>query len=515
MKIGLYLRVSTENQKNNTSLSYQKTLGIDFCKRSNYEYEVFEDVESGGKYNRLEFDKLKEKIKSKELTGIWVYDNDRLSRKMEVGIKISDLIVENDCRLFVGWEEKKIESSGGRFEYMIRSVMSDYERMRIKERMDFGKKKLLLDGGKLGNVGYGFKREGKNVVVNIEEGKIIKDVFKIYNYKVVKSYGNVYDRLKKKYKKPILSISTIGRILRDKKYNGLYEGNLEGEKYKIEFDKIIDDDIWEKTQLKIKKNKGSWRGNEKDCFELKGKVICEGCGNTMWVIKSNQYRYYTCSSKLKTVKEKRKESGVSFECSSKKNLSNKINIDKLEKIIWNSLFQVLHNSEDVKKEYKKRYDKELGLKERFKGKLIFLNEKKERISNEFMKKIEKLIEMGIDKEILEKLNDKYKNDILEIGTEIDNIKLEEEKREVKDSIDGYLELMKIDLNNDFNITRTKDRVKIIDKYIESITVRRTEKENYSILLKLFLKDIGKYENEKIEISEKGLFYILKIKSSQF
>ena len=141
------------------------------------------------------------------------------------------------------------------------------------------------------------------------------------------------------------------------------------------------------------------------------------------------------------------------------------------------------------------------MKERFKGKLIFLNEKKERISNEFMKKIEKLIEMGIDKDILEKLNDKYKNDILEIGTEIDNIKLEEEKREVKDSIDGYLELMKIDLNNDFNITRTKDRVKIIDKYIESITVRRTEKENYSILLKLFLKDIGKYENEKIEISE--------------
>ena len=216
---------------------------------------------------------------------------------------------------------------------------------------------------------------------------------------------------------------------------------------------------------------------------------------------------------MKTVKEKRKESGVSFECSSKKNLSNKINIDKLEKIIWNSLFQVLHNSEDVKKEYKKRYDKELGLKERFKGKLIFLNEKKERISNEFMKKIEKLIEMGIDKEILEKLNDKYKNDILEIGTEIDNIKLEEEKREVKDSIDGYLELMKIDLNNDFNITRTKDRVKIIDKYIESITVKRTEKENYSILLKLFLKDIGKYENEKIEISEKGLFYTLKIKST--
>ena len=101
MKIGLYLRVSTTNQKNNTSLGYQNTLGMDFCKRSDYEYEIFEDVESGGKYNRLEFDKLKEKIKNKELGGIWVYDNDRLSRTMEVGMKISDLILENKCRLFI------------------------------------------------------------------------------------------------------------------------------------------------------------------------------------------------------------------------------------------------------------------------------------------------------------------------------------------------------------------------------------------------------------------------------
>ena len=509
MKIGLYLRVSTTNQKNNTSLDYQKTLGIDFCKRSDYEYEIFEDVESGGKYNRLEFDKLKEKIKNKELTGIWVYDNDRLSRKMEVGIKISDLIIENDCRLFVGWEEKKIESSGGRFEYMIRSVMSDYERIRIKERMDFGKRKLLLDGGKLGNVGYGFKRNGKDVVLNEEEGKIIKDVFKIYNYKVVKSYGNVFDRLKRKYKKPMLSISTIGRILKDKKYNGLYEGELEGEKYKIEFEKIIDDELWGKTKLKILKNKGRWRGNVKDYFELKGKVVCSGCGNRMWVIKSGEYRYYSCNSKIKTTKEKRKESGITHTCSSIKRGNNKINIDKLEKVIWDSLFKVLYNSEDLKKEYKKRYDNELGSKERFKGKRIFLEDRKERISHEFMKKVEGFIELGIDKDILERLNKKYKDDVLEIGREIEKIKDEEKQREVKNSIEGYLELMKLDLNNDYKIKSGKDRVKLIDKYVESVVVERTGNKKYNILLNLYLKNLGKYEEENIEVLEKDSFYILK------
>ena len=130
-----------------------------------------------------------------------------------------------------------------------------------------------------------------------------------------------------------------------------------------------------------------------------------------------------------------------------------------------------------------------------------------------MKKVEELIELGIDKGILERLNEKYQNDILEIGKEIEKITLEEEKREVKDSIGGYLELMKLDLSNDYNIIRDKDRVKLIDKYIESVTINRKGKESYSLLLNLYLKDIGKYESEKIEISERGIFYILKIKSS--
>lgn len=514
MKIGLYLRVSTANQKNNTSLDYQKSLGVDFCKKSNYEYEIFEDVESGSKFDRVEFDKLKQKIINKELKGVWIYDNDRLSRKMEVGIKISDLIIENDCRLFVGWEEKKIESSGGRFEYMIRSVMSDYERMRIKERMDFGKKKLLLDGGKLGNVGFGFKRNGINIIENIDEAKVVRDIFKFYNYKVVKSYGNVYDRLKKKYKTSLLSISSIGRILRDKKYNGLYEGQLEGEKYKIELTKIIDDELWGETQQKIQNNKGRWRGNRKDNFELKGKVFCYSCGNRMWVVKSEKYRYYSCNSKLKTAKEKRKDSDIKHECESVKEGSNKINIDKLQKIIWDSLFQVLHNSEDLKKEYKKRYHNGQGSIVRFVETRKYLEDKKERIENGFMKKLEDYMEIGIDDTIIIKLNKKYKNEILEIDKEVEKLRQEEKKREVNDSIEGYLELMKSDLNNDYKITREKNRVKLIDKYVESIFVERKEKKKYNIHLNLYLKNSGKYEDENIEISSNGNFYILKIVTPQ-
>ena len=515
MKIGLYIRVSTKNQKENTSLQTQQMLGKEFSDRSGYEYEIFEDVESGGNYNRKEFDRLKEGIRSGELGGIWVYDNDRLSRDIEVGVKISNLIIDNKCRLFVGFEEKKLEDSGDRFDYNIRSVMSDYERMRIKERMDFGKKRLINEGGKLGNVGYGFKRKNKLIVVDKEESKLIKDIYKFYNYKVVKSYGDVFKRILKKYGSNKIGESSIGRILNDKKYNGLYIGKLEDVEYEIELEKIIEDELWKKTQYKIEDNKGVWRGNRKEFFLLKGKVKCGDCKNRMWVSKANKYRYYGCNSDIKNVKEKRKGSDVVFYCKSKLKGFNKINVDGLEKIIWEGLFKVLNESEDVKSDYKNRFNKDRGSKERFKSNIKHLELKRDGIKE---KKINDLGEyigvLSVDE--ISELKKKFDADINEIEGELKELKNEENKKEYNESIDGYLELMRMDLMNDYNINRGKDKSRIIRKYIKNVEVLRMEsnRNSYEIRLDMFLDDLGKYDNEEIEIKDKGKFYILKITSSQ-
>lgn len=514
MKIGLYIRVSTKNQKENTSLQTQQILGKEFSDRNGYEYEIFEDVESGGNYNRKEFDRLKEGIRSGELGGIWVYDNDRLSRDIEVGVKISNLIIDNKCRLFVGFEEKKLEDSGDRFDYNIRSVMSDYERMRIKERMDFGKKRLINEGGKLGNVGYGFKRKDKLIVVDKEESKLIKDIFKFYNYKVVKSYGEVFKRILKKYGKNKIGESSIGRILNDKKYNGLYIGKLEDVEYEIELEKIIEDELWKKTQNKIEHNKGVWRGNRKEFFLLKGKVKCGDCQNRMWVSKANTYRYYGCNTNLKNVKEKRKGSDVVYYCKSELKGFNKINVEGLEKTIWEGLFKVLNESEDVKSEYKNRFNKDRGSKERFKSNIKYLELKRDGIKE---KKINDLGEyigvLSVDE--ISELKKKFDADINEIEEQLKELKKEEVKKEYNESIDGYLELMRMDLMNDYNINRGKDKSRIIRKYIKNVEVLRMEsnRDSYEIRLDMFLDNLGKYDNEEIEIKDKGKFYILKITSS--
>ena len=51
MKIGIYCRVSTINQVEKSSLTTQKKMGIEFCERKGFKYEVFNDVISGTKIN--------------------------------------------------------------------------------------------------------------------------------------------------------------------------------------------------------------------------------------------------------------------------------------------------------------------------------------------------------------------------------------------------------------------------------------------------------------------------------
>ena len=79
-RLGIYCRVSSKKQMDNTSLNNQKVKGIEYCERNNYDYEVFSDIVSGRVINRDDLNKLFQKIYDKELDGIILYEYDRLQR---------------------------------------------------------------------------------------------------------------------------------------------------------------------------------------------------------------------------------------------------------------------------------------------------------------------------------------------------------------------------------------------------------------------------------------------------
>ncbi len=254
MKIGIYCRVSTDKQKDNTSIDEQKRLGIEFCSRKGFDFEVYSEQISGAVRGnqRDEFLKLETKLHTKELDGLWFYDWDRMIRDFEVGVYFRNLIADTKCKVFVLDSEKDIFSDEGSLEFGFKTLLSDYERRKIRNRMMSGRYAKWREGkgysGQLG-VGYKFLGEGE-VGIDEDKAEIIKFIYKTFLYKSTKTYMSVYNRVVKEFGdgKNVRGIGNSGRIrqiLMDEKYKGIATiKDKDGVEWKFDIGRIISDEDW-------------------------------------------------------------------------------------------------------------------------------------------------------------------------------------------------------------------------------------------------------------------------------
>jgi len=210
-------------------------MGIEFCERKGFKYEVFNDVISGTKIVRIELGKLVEKLYNKELEGIWLYNWDRLQREKRVMIYFEDIFEDTKCKLFVDNIERDIiNNESDRMDYEFRGVMNNLELRNIRRRMSVGlKNKLSKDEVFLGVVPVGYKKVNGKLVVDRIEGKLIEDCFKMYLFKGADNYRDLIRKLKLKYNDLDNRINekSLSRILNDEKYKGIYYQEYDGENF--------------------------------------------------------------------------------------------------------------------------------------------------------------------------------------------------------------------------------------------------------------------------------------------
>jgi len=510
LKIGIYCRVSTLKQNENTSLKNQKDSGIRFCKNNGWEYEIFSESVSGGKEfsDRNIFDSLSDKLLNKELDGIWFNYWDRGWRDDKIKHFFIQLVKDSGCKVFVGNELKNILSDEGSFELGFFSLMSDYERRKIKSRLSNGKKRRLENGEIfLGVSGIGYKKVGKKLVINESEKDIIVDCFEKYLNTSIKSYRDCINLMKRKYGDNLdkrINEKSLSRILKDEKYKGIYNLKYDNEEYKINIGRIISDDLFEKVNNKIDKNKGKYRGNRKNNYLLDGKVYCSCCKKNMWVIGGNGYNYYKCQQKINNVRKKWDErfDDERFECNSISD--NKISLSKLEEVIWDILFMVINNSESVRKEYYKKYKGEKKDINEFNGKMSFYKKSIEKEENKRFGILEKLLEGDINKEEKDILTNGLDNKIYELNKKYVEVKEEYERFNMGDEIIDYVDRFFKDIDKKYNIERIEDKKRLIKKYIDSISVKRlgkneNKRDGFELNIKLNLKDENLLINEEENI----------------
>tara|TARA_R110002074_G_scaffold47774_1_gene122416 strand:- start:250 stop:1959 length:1710 start_codon:yes stop_codon:yes gene_type:complete len=499
LKIGIYCRVSSLKQTENTSLKNQKDNGIRFCENNGWEYEIFSESVSGGKEfsDRNMFNILSDKLLDKELDGIWFNYWDRGWRNDRIKHYFIQLVKDSGCKVFVGNELKNILSDEGSFELGFFSLMSDYERRKIKRRLSNGKKRRLENGEIfLGISGIGYKKVGKRLIINESEKDIIVDCYEKYLNTSIKSYRDCIKLMKRKYGNDLdkrINEKSLSRILKDEKYKGVYNLKYDNDEYKINIGRIISDDLWNRVNDKIEKNKGKYRGNRKNDYLLDGKIYCSCCENNMWVIGGNGYNYYKCKQKINNKRKKwdKRFKDEIFECNSISD--NKISLPKLEEVIWEILFIVIRNSESVREEYFKKYRVKKDNKNEFYGKMKFYKKEIEKEEKKRFGVLDRLMEGDINKEeknILIKGLDKR---ISEINKKYIEIKDEYERFNMSDEIVDYVDRFFKEIDKKYNIERIEDRKRLIKKYIDTVRVKRLNKnenngKEYELDIKLNLKD---------------------------
>lgn len=328
-KIAIYVRVSTEEQKiKGISLHDQKERGIDFCKRNNFEYEVFEDGGISGEdpiEKRPELKRLleclldnKKKINDIEIDefyGIYVIEIDRLSRNTKVSRIIKEILISNNIKLFVSeGKETNFEDPNENLMFELKSLLSEFENMKTKVRIKSALKRNVIDGkvggGKLIPFGY-TKDANKKLVIDEFESNILKLIYNLClqgkGTKVIADYlnenniptkrGILNAPMKVKDKQKINFVwrdAVVYRILTNPIYKGerLYKGDI----YKSPV--IIEPNIFDSIQDLLKKRKNTKNTTNKYFYLLKGIIYCGKCGSRMYGRKREDLsdNQYICSS---------------------------------------------------------------------------------------------------------------------------------------------------------------------------------------------------------------------------
>jgi len=287
------------------------------------------------------------------------YDSSRLSRNAAHQLILIDEIKKNGTELIFIKNSYK-DNAEGRFQLTVMAAVDEYERARLKLRMEMGKR-AKANQHKLthnpGLYGYNFDSITDTLIINKEHAENLRLIFRLLTDEHM-GPAEIAEKLNElEVPSPRMkqwSRVTVRRILSNSSYLGIlhirrydtrdyhlnkYKKKSEKIKVKerprdewipVRIPQIIDKDIWEKAQNILKKSKILNQKRKKSDFLLTPFIRCGICGSAMngkSIVKHDSiYRYYICSGKYKENKEKQCETVI-------------LKAEDIEKLIWDNIYR--------------------------------------------------------------------------------------------------------------------------------------------------------------------------------
>ena len=161
VKVAIYCRVSRTDQ----NLENQTLLLTEYCKRMNYDYELFVEKESTRKTRPVQWD-LYNRLLRKEFDGLVIYKFDRWARSTKELIEHMENLVDKKVLVYSYSENIDLNTSMGKVMLTIISAFAQLERDIIRERTLVGLARAKAQGKKLGRPrkGKNYKRPSRELV---------------------------------------------------------------------------------------------------------------------------------------------------------------------------------------------------------------------------------------------------------------------------------------------------------------------------------------------------------------
>jgi len=293
MRAVIYARVSTDEQGDNFSLPSQ----IDACRRYAAErgMQVIADVQdaaSGAVLERPGLARVRELARQRQIDAVIVYALDRLSRNTAHLLLLLDDLRSAGVALHTVNRGESGDTPEARMMNTIEAAFAEFERLKIKERMQRGKRQKAASGLAVGegNAPYGYRWQGagkeRRLAVVPEEAEVVRMMYRW----CIEGDGipRIIERLEALNIAPPTHITGAGARGEKRRWsrggvwsvlnNRRYTGRSDDYGHAVAVPAIIDDATFALAREAAQKRWRYAKRNAKRDYLLRGRIKCAASG---------------------------------------------------------------------------------------------------------------------------------------------------------------------------------------------------------------------------------------------
>lgn len=184
MRCGIYVRVSTDDQRDNGySIDSQLRMIKEQCEKNEYDIvDVYNDAGHSGKdLMRPEMQRLLKDIKSKKIDKLVAIKVDRLTRNNYDGFWLLNYCEEHDVKIELMLEPYDVSTANGEMIFGMNLVFGQRERKEIGARTKRAMEEMALERIHPSKAPYGYIRNKETGHLEVEpiEAEVVKEIFEL------------------------------------------------------------------------------------------------------------------------------------------------------------------------------------------------------------------------------------------------------------------------------------------------------------------------------------------------